>query len=213
MTVPETVAARQRELNAWTKRYLRGVHPLKVDGKAGPDTASRVKSVKWYLGYGKRGSQWDSAFVRKLRHPHDPRCSPPWQLALGARRRLAQRRHFAASQRPRDGLAAYDGHQVAAWMVPQLDWARSHGWPGYVNSGYRTPAFSRSLCIARCGAPSCPGTCAGATSRHSQYGFGEGAVDLSEPDAFESALRGCPSLPRLINRLPYDKNHHSAQGN
>ena len=207
------IAEHQSELNRWTKAYLRGVHPLAVDGVVGKATNSRTMMVKWMLGYGKRGSDWNSAFVRKLRHPHDPRFSPPWQLALGARRRLAQRRHFAASQRPRDGLASYDGHQVAAWMVPQLDWARSHGWPGYVNSGYRTPAFSRSLCIARCGAPSCPGTCAGATSRHSQYGFGEGAVDLSEPDAFESALRGCPSLPRLINRLPYDRPHHSAQGN
>lgn len=214
----ELIAQHQRELNRWTDRYLRGVHPLEVDGVKGRATNSRTMAVKWYLGYGKRDAGWRSSFVRKLRNPHSPRFSPPWQLALGAKRRATQRRHWAAGQRPKDGLVSYDGHMVAAWMVPQLDYARHTGtngvrWHGVVISAYRTPAYSRSLCIAQCGRPSCPGTCAGVSSRHSQYRKPDGAVDLSNPEEFDEAIRGCPETPRLINRLPNDRPHHSSSGN
>lgn len=209
----EPVSARQRELNAWTDRYLDGVHRLVVDGRQGKATNRRIMMVKWYLGYGKRDASWNSAFVRKLRHPHSARYSPPWQLALGARRRVSQRQHYAQSQQARTGLGTFDGKTVAAWMLPQLQWARAHGWSGVVLSGYRTPAYSRSLCYAMCGAPRCPGMCAGTASRHSQYRKPDGAVDVSDPEAFESALRGCPELPRLVNNLPNDRNHHSAEGN
>lgn len=209
----QRVKEQQAELNRFAARYLRGIHPLTVDGVKGPAMNSRILRTKYWLGYNKRDAGWRPSFVRKLRHPHSPRYSPPWQLALGAKRRAAQRRHYAASQRPRDGLTSYDGHQVAAWMVPQLEWARSRGWNGSVLSGYRTPAYSRSLCYAMCGAPSCPGMCAGASSRHSEYRKPGGAVDLSSPANFEAAVRGCPYLPRLINRLPNDRNHHSAEGN
>ena len=213
------IVERQRELNAFTRRYLRGIAPLRVDGTWGPASGSRLARVKYWLGYNERdGKTWDSAFVRKLRHPHDPRFSPPWQLVLGANRRRRQRSLALASAQPRDGLTAYDGHQVASWMVPQLEYARHVGtggvkWPGVVISGYRTPAYSTSLCIARCGAPSCPGTCAGASSRHSQFRKPDGAVDLSEWEAFEKAIESCPFEPRLINRLPNDRPHRSASGN
>ena len=101
--VNREIADRQRELNRWTARYLRGVAPLVVDGKTGRLTNSRILATKYYLGYGERSSQWNAPFVRKLRHPHDPRYSPPWQLALGAKRRRAQRRTVRPRRTARSG--------------------------------------------------------------------------------------------------------------
>lgn len=208
-------ADRQRELNGWTRRYLRGVAPLVVDGKAGRATNSRIRSVKYYLGYGKRGSEWNSAFVRKLRHPHDPRHSPPWQLALGARRRAQQRAHFRRISRPATGITAYDGRPVAAWMVPHLRFARDHGWQGQLVSGYRDPAYSEHLCLAMCGAPRCPGRCAGRSSHHSQSASPNGAIDVSDYGTF-GRLMGRPDAPtpRIYNSLgAQDPVHFSATGN
>lgn len=215
---PASIADRQRELNAWTRRFLRGVRPLAVDGVAGRATNSRIMSVKWYLGYGKRGSEWNSAFVRKLRHPHDARYSPPWQLALGARRRSGQRAAWARSHRPRAGTAPWDGRQVAAWMVPHLEFARGYRgpggpWQGVVLSGVRDPAYSESLCRAMCGAPQCPGRCAGRASNHAQWVSPHGAIDVTDPRRFAELMEISPHQPRIFNALgAADPNHFSATG-
>ena len=51
---------------------------------------------------------------------------------------------------------------LAAWMVPKVDAAYNKGWRGTLTSGWRSPAYSTQLCYSMCGAPTCPGTCAGA---------------------------------------------------
>ena len=81
------------------------------------------------------------------------------------------------------GITTLDGKPIAAWIAHDiLIPARELGyWHGYVISGYRTPAYSRSLCYAMCGASSCPGRCAGEASRHSQYVRPDGACDLTDP--------------------------------
>lgn len=34
-------------------------------------------------------------------------------------------------------LGTFDGLQVASWIVPELQFARKHGWPGHITSGLR----------------------------------------------------------------------------
>lgn len=216
MAKSEEVASRQRELNAWTKRYLRNIAPLRVDGVWGHATARRTMSVKWFLGYGKRDAGWNSAFVRKLRHPHDPRYSPPWQLALGANRRRAQRAHAARSDSTTgSGIGRYDGRPVAAWMIPHLEFARRHGWSGVLVSGWRDPRYSEQLCYAMCGAPRCPGRCAGSSSNHSGSVAPRGAIDVSDYYTFGRLMaRDDAPTPRIFNALgAQDPVHFSAQGN
>lgn len=209
-----TVADQQRELNRWTKKYLRGVTPLIVDGKAGVATRRRIKSVKFYLGWGvKRSSRWDSPFVRRLRHPRSIVFGPANQVLTGMRRRRAQRAHWAAMQRPTSGVSRFDGVPVAAWLVPYLEWARGHGWQGSLVSGWRDPAYSEHLCYSRCGAPRCPGTCAGRSSNHSGSEKPRGAVDVSDYYTFARVIANCPLEPRIYNALPADPVHFSASGN
>jgi hypothetical protein len=111
----------------------------------------------------------------------------------------------------RNGLAVFDGRQVAGWMVPDLQWARAHGWRGHVVSGYRTPAYSEQLCYRMCGRPSCPGRCAGRNTNHARLGDGQGAIDVSDYYRFGALMRQRGS--RLHNALgSRDPVHFSASG-
>lgn len=121
-----------------------------------------------------------------------------------------------------DHINSFEGVPVAAWMVGKdagpngshVNWLqkiRDHGWHGIVVSGARTAEHSEALCLAMCGAPSCPGRCAGRTSNHVvDAGFPDGAVDVSEYDVFERVAKevGAP----LINDLPIDPVHFSPSG-
>lgn len=73
------------------------------------------------------------------------------------------------------GLTTYDGKQVAAWIAPILSCAKSHGWSGTVNSGYRSYADQVRVCatgVQPCAAPG--------TSHHQGTAYPNGAVDVSE---------------------------------
>jgi len=119
-----------------------------------------------------------------------------------------------------EGLVAFDGHEVPAWIVAILSAARHDGiWHGSVISGYRTPAYSESLCYAMCGAPSCPGRCAGRATNHScpptyrgvKY---EGAVDVTDAPGLRSYCRLHNAPLRGDGEvLPYDTPHFSHEGN
>jgi peptidoglycan hydrolase-like protein with peptidoglycan-binding domain len=88
------VRALQRGLNRFTGRYLEGIAPLVVDGKKGPETNKRIRTVKYYLGYAgseRRSASVKRAFVRRLRHPRSPRSSSPAMLARAESRRRKQR--------------------------------------------------------------------------------------------------------------------------
>lgn len=113
-----------------------------------------------------------------------------------------------------DGTVVIDGKQVAAWIAKDVLKAREKGlWHGYVVSGYRSPEYSESLCFAMCGAPTCPGRCAGRGSSHSQLVYPAGAVDvdLAHRDEFARAMQAIGSP--LHNALPFDVNHFSFAGN
>jgi hypothetical protein len=112
------------------------------------------------------------------------------------------------------GVSYYDGKKVASWMVPYLKWARANGWRGYLVSGWRDPVYSEGLCRAMCGAPSCPGRCAGRSSNHSGSTKPRGAIDVSDYYRFGQLMKKCPYSPRLHNALgARDPVHFSASGN
>lgn len=102
------------------------------------------------------------------------------------------------------------GRPIANWIIPWLQKSWDAGWRGAVNSGYRSPEYSQQLCYGICGAPSCPGTCAGTSSNHTRYVEPEGAVDVSDYGTFKSVQFKIGSP--LRNALPADPVHFSSSG-
>jgi predicted chitinase/peptidoglycan hydrolase-like protein with peptidoglycan-binding domain len=209
----EDVRALQQELNRFTERHLHNVGPLIVDGVKGPATRARIRRAKYWLGYGAKARRTTAAgpeLVTRLRHP---RKVNPAMLARGVKRRRAQRKLARKSSVDRAGVVQFDGHAVAAWIEPHLTWARANGWKGTIYSGYRTPEHSEEICRQKCGAPTCPGRCAGRTSNHSGRVAPAGAVDVSDYATFGRLMTRSPHRPRLMNALPTtDPNHFSASG-
>jgi hypothetical protein len=113
-----------------------------------------------------------------------------WDLRKATYRR--KYRYFkkkADKPAPPNGVGTFDGKPVAAWWVPILAQARKSGlWGGTLTSGYRTPAYSQQLCYQICGAPSCPGRCAGTSSNHTKLDS-SAAVDVSDPAGFARAMQ------------------------
>lgn len=114
----------------------------------------------------------------------------------------------------------FDGHEVPIWIAEILTAARNSGaWSGVVFSGVRSPQYSEELCLNMCGAPSCPGRCAGRSSNHAMPPTGtgrpfEGAVDVTD---YTGLRRYCeehaPQLRGGGEVLPADLPHFSHEGN
>jgi hypothetical protein len=206
----------QTALNAFSEKHLVDMGELIVDGEIGPATKKRIRQAKHYLGYtgtARKTIAVDAEFLKRLEHPR--RHSNPKMLARAMRRRAKQRKAAKHSRRqgPTVGVATFDGKQVAAWMKPYLVWAREHGWNGTLNSGWRDPAYSERLCLDICGAPRCPGRCAGRSSNHSGSVKPAGSIDVSNPAQFGELMKKCPYEPKLINRLgAKDPWHYSVSG-
>jgi len=134
----------------------------------------------------------------------------------GVKDRLYKKLQFLIEERdsdPPDGIVQFDGKPCAAWIARDLQEIRDRGWDGYLLSGYRTPEYSESLCYAICGAPSCPGRCAGRASEHSQYIEPRGAADL-DPAHIGQALSLLRAIGSPLHNAigPTDPNHVSASG-
>lgn len=217
----------QRRMNRFVQLYLRGLGPILVDGKMGPSTEGRIRTIKWYLGYtvpkGSKGgsnslsADPDKDFRQRLWHPRRRKYSTATRIARGAARRIAQRHRARKNKRKAhatSGVGTYDGRPVANWMVPYLQWAREHGWRGTLVSGWRDPNYSKSLCYRMCGAPSCPGRCAGLSSNHVGSVKPRGAIDVTDYQRFGQLMRQCPHQPHIFNALgARDPVHFSASGN
>jgi hypothetical protein len=216
MVVPSKHEVRRRQelLNAFTSKYLRGVGPLPVDGVEGPLTKKRIVHCKWWLGWQKRGAAWSDRLEHYLRHPTCPgqmtRATRVVVERGRERRRDHNRDHWRSYLHP--GVTTYDGVRVARCAVPILNWCRANGWHGHLVSGWRSPAYSTSLCYAKCGRPQCPGTCAGAASNHSGDSPERFAVDVSDFYTFANVVRACPLKPHIFNDLPADRVHFSPSG-
>lgn len=213
-----TTRALQRALNYFTIRYVDGVPALHVDGVSGPATRKRIRQCKYWLGYqGKTTADDNHELRERLWHPKDPRYSTKERIARGNRRRSAHRREWRQELRladGHDGVVLYDGVPCAAIAVPILNWCREHGWNGVLVSGWRSPHYSRGLCIKMCGAPSCPGMCAGESSNHVGVSSSRFALDVTEYSDFENIVVKCQLKPRIKNLLDArDPVHFSPSGN
>jgi hypothetical protein len=208
----------QRALNTFTRRYTKGIAPLRVDGKMGKLTRARIRTVKFLLGYrGKINSAANREFRERMWHPKSTRYSTPGRIALGAARRVEQRarwRKLQVQATVSPGVGRFDGRPVAKAAIPHLQWARANGWRGTLVSGWRDPNYSRSLCIRMCGAPSCPGRCAGLASNHVGNTPSRFAIDVSDYANFGRIISRSPHRPRIFNRLgARDPVHFSPSGN
>jgi TP901 family phage tail tape measure protein len=104
------------------------------------------------------------------------------------------------------GVGGFDGLPVAQWIVPELAYARAHGWPGHITSGYR-PGFDSHT--------------ASGDSEHRGTSYPHGAVDfggmvdpvgLANRNAFMAATAGYRG-PRLIPAQGFkDDGHMSGTG-
>ena len=208
------VRALQTALNAFSDKHLVGLGKLLVDGEIGPATKKRIRQAKHYLGYtgtARKTAAVDEEFMARLKQPR--RHASLRMLARASRRRRKQRKAAKLSLRSRPGVDSFDGEPVAAWMKPYLVWARDHGWTGTLNSGWRDPVHSERLCFDICGAPRCPGRCAGRSSNHSGNVKPAGSIDVSNPAQFGALMQKCPYEPKLINRLgAKDPWHYSVSG-
>jgi hypothetical protein len=206
----------QKALNHFVKKRLR-LQPIYVDGRLGPVTRGRIRTVKFYLGYLKPiNSVVDKDFRQRMWHPNSIKYSTYKRVRRGQERRIRQRKrakqndHHASKT---TGTSLYHGVWVASAAVPILDWCKEHGWDGWVVSGYRTPAYSESLCYRMCGRPACPGLCAGRATNHAWALPNRFAVDVSNYWKFRQVVARCPVRPRIWNNLPRDPVHFSPSGN
>jgi hypothetical protein len=206
----------QRQLNEFTHKHTLGIAPLIVDGRNGQHTRTRVRLCKYLLGWkGKRTPQVTRRMMRQLEHPNWLIFSTPARIVRGNHRRAAERRHWKANHAAASaagGVTHYDGVPVAAVAVPILNWCREHGWKGRLVSGWRDPAYSESLCRRMCGAPRCPGLCAGTSSNHVGTSAQRFAVDVSDYATFRRVVAQCPLSPHIHNSLPRDLVHFSPSG-
>lgn len=213
----------QQNLNYFTNKFLKGIAPLIVDGNIGHATYRRIRMVRYWLGY--KRENLDSVptleFRRQLRVPKSFDWSDPGRVARGIARRHAQRRKWAKNLRAAtkaSGVTTYDGRPVARWFVPYMEYARNVGdhtgrWHGTLNSGWRDPVYSEHLCYQMCGAPSCPGRCAGRASNHVGSTPGTGAIDVSDYVTFARIMRNAPYNPKIFNALgAQDPVHFSPSG-
>jgi hypothetical protein len=142
--------------------------------------------------------------ARKISYLHDKKDDKADKLA----EKIKNKNEFD----PKGGdLVTFDGKLCVEWIAYWMKKTREAGWNGYLVSGYRSPEYSQQLCYNMCGAPSCPGRCAGTSSNHTQKGYLHGAVDVSDYGNFESIQYRIGSP--LRNYLPVDPVHFSASGN
>lgn len=84
------------------------------------------------------------------------------------------------------GVGTFDGHPVARWIIPYLNYARLRGWKGTVTSGYRSYQEQyRIYYIEGIRPAALPGT-----SNHEGKVFPKGAVDVSEAEELNRILTG-----------------------
>lgn len=154
---------------------------------------------------------------KRVAHAQDPSGFKK-ELELD-NKKIAHLRKLKHETKP-DGncIVAFDGKPCASWIAVDLTRARKTDiWKGVLLSGVRTIAESIGLCRAMCGADSCAGRCAGATSRHAcdNCCSPNGAADCTDPAGLAAALRtlGNTDLIGDGRVLPADINHFSHYGN
>jgi hypothetical protein len=172
----------------------------------GDETQRAARFVGWLMGFHgpteldniRAGTITAHAFAILVREQ-----SPTKEMKQRDRDRrvIAKKLRFTHNHRPRKiqarGVAAFEGDQVASWMVRFLKMSREKGWDGQLISGFRSPAHSERVCLDMCGQPSCR---AGVLVRTAI------TLDLSIPLARSISLR---SPPRSSRRSKLESDHLS----
>jgi hypothetical protein len=212
----------QTEMNSFIRKHKGlGYSLLIVDGDLGELTKRRIRAIKYLIGYMRENQDTtvNDNFYHRMRHPNDTKNN--WgqtkETVKRGRRRRVRRRRWVAQNRVKSyvkpGVGRFDGRPVAKCAIPLLKWARDNGWRGRLNSGWRDPKYSQSLCYAMCGRPSCPGKCAGMSSNHVGNSPSRFAMDVSDYVRFGQLMRQCPLKPKVHNSLGVrDPVHYSPSG-
>lgn len=204
---------------------------IKIDGQAGEATFDAANMVAFIKGFSsselhKIGKQQRISHRDLLILEGHEALTKPMQHRAKAREddlKKLREKHRHPSPRPLPGAphrTMLDGHEVPLWIAEILIEARNAGvWHGVVISGFRTPAYSEELCLDMCGAPSCPGRCAGRATNHScpptgTGVFPEGAVDVTDYSGLREFCRTHNKPLRGGGEvLPADLPHFSHNGN
>lgn len=102
------------------------------------------------------------------------------------------------------GVANFEGHKVAAWIKPALEFARQHGWTGQVTSGYRSYADQQRIYNSGVRPAAKPGT-----SNHEFTAYPGGAVDVSAAQQLAQILARSPYAGKLVYAGAKDPVHFS----
>lgn len=128
-----------------------------------------------------------------------------WNLYIEAREKRRWYDHEIAARAPKplgEGTTQYGGHPVANWIIPQLQWAKNHGWGGTVVSGYRTASEQWAAAenyVRELGVPLYQEYPNGPlASNHCGYVYPRGAVDVTDAQGLYDVLIGYPGSRRLI---------------
>jgi hypothetical protein len=102
------------------------------------------------------------------------------------------------------GVANFEGHKVAAWIAPALEYARQHGWKGQVTSGFRSFADQQRIYNSGVRPAAKPGT-----SNHEFTAYPGGAVDVSAAQQLAQILAKSPYAGKLVYAGAKDPVHFS----
>lgn len=104
----------------------------------------------------------------------------------------------------KSGVSNFEGHKVAAWIKPALEYARQRGWKGTIESGYRTLADQTRIYNSGVRPAAKPGT-----SNHEFTAFPGGAVDVSDAQALSHILKTSKYSRQLVWAGSKDPVHFS----
>lgn len=214
------VKAAQQACNDRIKNSRYPMQPLHPDGHWGKTSSYTCLRVAYYLGADTRNLDDGPYWVALQTLVGQPKTRTLSVARTGGLRRKDFTKDFPAGQGTAgaqysiaDGTTWADGYPVPFWVVPHILYARRHGWTGEVTSGYRSNIYQSVICNS----PPFPRPCAAVG--HSMHRFRSnqshvGAIDVSDPYAFQGALRGEPFAGRLIHFIPAyaDPWHFSSTG-
>lgn len=102
------------------------------------------------------------------------------------------------------GVVHFGDKKVAAWIAPALEYAKSKGWKGNVESGFRTRAEQEHIYNSGVRPAAKPGT-----SNHEFTAFPGGAIDVSDAEQLSHILRSSKYAKLLVWAGSKDPVHFS----
>lgn len=157
---------------------------------------------------------WTHADLKKYGAPILPALSQALAAGKYYKQVTVQGGGSAASRSGKAGSTQYDGQQIAAWMVPELNYAKKHGWSGRISSGVRTLKQQQYLWdnAAKLGLIRGVSVAKPGTSNHEGTAYPKGAIDTPDWQAMRTAIAGYKGPKTLKWRGMTDAVHFSGDG-